>query len=270
MSKTIQDGFLKTFDDLVSVLTLSDEGRIEMVREFAADAIDNIFHKELSESLLNAIVSKSKSEFAPEKYLCILNSIIEKEQSLLEKLHSDIASIQLGKTPNYYVSNFIDESESLEGINLAWAATEIGLYIYLSGTILSYARKAQGALLTFVKNENSRNRFYNILLSSTKAEKLYNKLKLNKCIDSDYSFGSFRYFFSLDSELEEPTEKMIWRGSTIDLALLVLTLSNNNPEWTVAERVFGKSSKSLKASASRLKRSIGKKKRIIDFRNKFL
>ena len=270
MSKTMQEDFLKTFDDFVDMLTLSDDNRKEMVSEFMADSIDNLFQHALSESVLNAIVDRSKSKLTPEKYLCMLNDIIKKEQSLVKRLHTDIASLQLGHIPDYYVSHFLKDSDSLGETDLVWAATEIGLYIYLSETIITYASKAQGALLTFVKGEKSRNRFYKISLPSPKDKILYDKLILEKCIDSDYPFDSFRYFFSLYSGLEEPKDKMIWRGKTIDLVLLVLTLSGNDPEWTVAERVFGISSKSLKASANRLNKNLGKKKRFEIFMDKFI
>lgn len=270
MSKTVQEDFLKTFDDLVDVLTLSDENRKEMVREFMADAIDNLFQSVLSESVINNIVRKSKSDFAPENKLSILNSIIAKEQSLIDNLYADIASLQLGNIPKYYMSHFLNKNALLSEVDIKDVAIEIGLFIYLSGSIISYARKAQGALLTFARSESNRRTFFAINLNSSQTTLLYNNLIAAKYLDPDCSFDTFRFFFSDRYDLHEPIDKMKWRGTIVDLACLILVLSHNNPEWTVVERAFGVNSKTLKSTAYRIYGNDSYKGKLKDFSKKII
>lgn len=256
---------LMTFDDLIATLTLSDDNRREMVRDYMADAIENTIH----EAVLNTILQNERSAFAPEKYLTKLNDIIKKEQSIIDNLHSDIARLQCGKLPTYYLQHLGIDVGLLDDAEMRLkAAMEIVLHILLSGSIISYARKAQGALMSFVQSEANRHHYFSIYMNEPR--ELFDRLLQNGLIDSNTPYEHFQYFFAYAKGMKEPTEKIVWKGKTIELVCLIIYYSDNRPEWTVTERAFGISAKSLKASASRLKNSIGRKKRINDFVNKFL
>ena len=56
---------------------------------------------------------------------------------------------------------------------------------------------------------------------------------------------------------DRPKEKIKWTGKVIDLAVLIIYLSNNRPEWLVVENVFGVKSTSLKSSLSNLRKRNG-------------
>ena len=257
---------LMTFDDLIATLTLSDDNRREMVRDYAADAIDET----LKEAVLDAIIRQSRSDFAPEIYLSKLNEIIAKEQDIVSGLHIDIGRIQRGIQPTYYLDHIADDVivDMVDAEDMLMASTLIGLHILLSESIISHARKAQGALMTFAQSEANRRYYYTISLKSPDDKELYDKLTTKGLIDS--SFETFQYFFAHLPNMAEPTKKMSWKGKSIELVCLILTLSRNHPEWAVTERAFGISAKSLKASASRLYNNIGRNKRINDFIREFL
>lgn len=265
MAASTLNNELMTFDDLLATLTLSDKNRREMVRDFAADAIESTIH----EAVLNTIIQNERSAFAPEKYLTKLNNIIKDELSFIDNLHADIARLQCGKLPTYYLQHLGVDVGLLDDAEMRLkAAMEIGLHMYLSGSIISNARKVQGAVMTFAQSEANRRHYFSIYINEPR--ELFDRLIQNGLIDSNTPYEHFQYFFAYAKGMKEPTEKIVWKGKTIELVCLIIYYSDNRPEWTVTERAFGRSAKSLKASASRLKNNIGRNKRINDFVNKLL
>lgn len=256
--------FFKTLDDFIDTITLSDDDRKEMIQSFAADAIEELFKG----VAFDVMVRSHEDDFAPETYLEKLYYQIEKEKEIVSNLHTDIANLQRAETemPTYYIEHFLNEDKSdLEGMQfLFWAATEIGLYIYLSETIILYASKVKDLLLslTIGRNEANRRAFHSIFLKREKAEILHKKLTSQGFIDKNYPFSDFVKFFRLSYVWVEPKKRMKWQGKTIDLAMLIDFLSDGHPEWLVAERVFGVKSTSLKSSLSRQKKSLGYNKKL--------
>lgn len=253
---------LKTLDDFFDTITLSDSERMEVVKENAAHFIDDAFQKAEFEIMLQSY----GKEFAPDNYIQKLYDVINNENIILEGLQSDLYKLQCVQMPTYYYEHFLNEEKSeLEESQFAlWAATEIGLHIYLSKSILSYAYKIQDRLQHLTGGEANRWSFLNIYLKSDKqsdkAEILYNKLVLKKQIDANYPFDDFKKFFSRHSDItkaDKPKVKIKWKGKVIDLAVLIIFLSDNRPEWLVVENVFGVKSTSLKSSLSNLKKRRG-------------
>ena len=93
-----------------------------------------------------------------------------------------------------YLAEDIDDMDNTEKI--VKATTEIALHILLSESIISNARKVQGALMTFAQSESNRRYYYTISLKSPKDKELYYKLTSKGLIDSDSSFETFQYFFA--------------------------------------------------------------------------
>ena len=239
---------------------MSDDERIEMVQNHAASSIDVLFER----ASFDIMMHNYKEDFAPDEYLFKLHDLIENEKANIEGLHSDLYKLQLGQPPFYYMAKFLnDENDKMDGQHFfLQVAIEIGLYLYLSESILSYAYRIQERLQSMKGNETKRLTFCNIYLRPSKVKILYEKLKANKQIDSNYSLSDFQILFSNRvCKADKPKKKIKWIGKVIDLALLLTYLSDNHPEWLVAERVFGVKSTSLKSSLTRLRKSLGYNKK---------
>lgn len=265
---------MKTLDDFIEMITLSDEQRIEVVKEAMDDLFDRYFKESIDDSLFDVLIRKRMSDFIPETYIQKLDAIINKEQEIISSLRSDIARIQTNKEPTFYFEHLTDEIiwevwEENANYRL-WVTTEIGLHIYLAESIMSYAKEVRGYLLTLAIHETKKNYYYNISLPLDKAKDIYVKLTTRGLINFDYSFDEFQYFFSSKRRYDEPKNKMQWKGSIIDLVCLILILSRGFPEWTVTQKAFGVDADKLKSTASRFKKSIGYNKKLNDFRTKYL
>lgn len=249
---------LKSLDDFFDTIILSDSDRKEVVQNNAAHFIDDVFQK----AEFDLMFHNYAKEFAPDNYIQKLYDVINNENTILEGLQSDLYRLQCGQIPQYYIERFLNEEKNeLEELQFfLWAATEIGLHIYLSKSILSSAYKIQDRLQHLTGSEANRWSFLNIYLKSDKAEILYDKLMLKKQIDGNYPFDDFKKFFSRHYDItkaDRPKEKIKWTGKVIDLAVLIIYLSDNRPEWLVVENVFGVKSTSLKSSLSNLKKRRG-------------
>ena len=258
-----------SLDDFFEIITMSDDLRMEMVQNHAASSIDVLFEK----ASFDIMMRNYKEDFAPDDYLSKLYDIIENEKAIIEGLHSDLYKLQLGQAPLYYIAKFLnDENDKTDGQPpLLQAATEIGLYLYLSESILSYAYRIRESLQSMTGYETKRLTFCNIYLKPSKVKILFEKLKANKQIDSNYSLSDFQILFSNRVyESDKPKKKIKWIGKVIDLALLLIFLSDNHPEWLVAERVFSVKSTSLKSSLTRLRKSLGYNKKYHDIVTEYL
>lgn len=249
---------LKTLDDFFDSITLSDSDRKEVVQNNAAHFIDDAFQK----AEFDLMFHNYSKEFAPDNYIQKLYDVINNENAILEGLQSDLYRLQCGQIPQYFIEHFLNEEKTeLEELQFfLWAATEIGLHIYLSKSILSYAYKIQDRLQHLAGGEANRWSFLNIYLKTDRAEILYNKLILKKQIDGNYPFDDFKKFFYRHYDITKahrPKEKIKWTGKVIDLAVLIIFLSDNRPEWLVVEKVFGVKSTSLKSSLSNLRKRNG-------------
>ncbi|MBQ7462393.1 MAG: hypothetical protein IJS63_09105 [Bacteroidaceae bacterium] len=255
-----------SLDDFFDVITMSDDERIEMVQNHAASSIDVLFEK----ASFDIMMHNYKEDFAPDDYLSKLYNLIENEKAIIEGLHSDLYKLQLGQPPLYYMAKFLNDKMDGQQSFLQ-AATEIGLCLYLSESILSYAYRIRERLLSITGNETKRLTFCNIYLKPSKVKILFEKLKANKQIDSNYKLSDFQILFSNRVyEADKPKKKIKWVGKVIDLALLLIYLSDNHPEWLVAEKVFGVKSTSLKSSLTRLKKNLGYNKKYHDIVTEYI
>lgn len=262
---------MRTLDDFIDLITLSDKQRIQMIRDFAAAAVDDYIKDAVDDSLFDILIRNRMSDFIPETYIHKLDSVITKEQGMVSSLYSDIARIQTKKEPSFYLEHLTDEDIwDKDGNSKLWVATEIGLHIYLSESIMTYAREVRGNLISLSIRETKKNYYHNIILSPDECEDIYLKFKTRGLINADCSLDEFQYFFVSQRRIDEPKNKIQWKGSIIDLVCFILILSHGFPEWTVTQKAFGVDSDKLKSTASRLKKSVGYKKKICDFKKKYL